>query len=220
MNFLLFPDPFYWPPLLFSFSLIVTGVHRYNERQTSTLVSVLVSIPFTIITIVARLAVLSVIIAFYPQRSTMLLLLGIFCSLLVSNILFLDFNKDFTFPNPQQDTPNRVNCCIGRKCSALFTCLPRLLVKTVADILIPLGYNNDRQLGQRPTRGSWLILTNYLIVMAGLGIGLGFSILHHVPNTYNGLDMAKIGVNLEIPETNLVLRTASGMDIKVRNRSK
>ena len=65
-----------------------------------------------------------------------------------------------------------------------------------------------------------MILTNYVIVMVGLGLGLGFSLLHHVPNTYNGLDMAKIGVNLEIPETNLVLRTASGMDIKVRNRSK
>ena len=63
-----------------------------------------------------------------------------------------------------------------------------------------------------------MILTNYVIVMVGLGLGLGFSLLHHVPNTYNGLDMAKIGVKLEIPETNL--KTSSGMEIKVRNRSK
>ena len=170
MKFLLFPDPFYWPALLFSFSLVVRGVHRYNERQTSTLVSLLVSILFTIITVLLRLSVVSVIIAIYPQRSTMLLFLGIYCLLLVSNIIFHDFKNDCTHQHSQPDVLNRPDCFIHRQCSTLFTCLPRLLMKPVCDILILLG-----------------------------------------------LGMAKIGVKLEIPETNLVLKTFSGMDIKVRN---
>jgi hypothetical protein len=198
----------------------VTGIHRYNERQTSTLVSVLVSIPFTFITVLVRLLALSVIIAFLPQRSVMLLLLGIFCSLLVSNIIHHDLKEDCARQNPQGDVVNLLDCCIGRKCSLLLSCLPILMVKAVVDILVPLGYNKDTKLGQKSSRGSLLIFTNYVIVMVGLGLSLGFSILHHVPNTYHGLNMAKNGLKVEIPDTNLVLRTEYGMDIKVKIISK
>ena len=193
----------------------MTGVHRFNERKTSTLVSILVSIPFTFITVLVRLSALSVIIAFMPQKYTLFLLLGIFSSLLVLNMIFTDYKDMCPRQNPHGDVGTMLDCCVDKKCSHLFGYLPRLMLKAVADILVPLGYNNDTQLGHNPSRGSWLILTNYMIMMTGLGLGLWYSILHHVPNTYHGLNMAKNGLKVEIPDTNLILRTEYGMDIKV-----
>jgi len=52
--------------------------------------------------------------------------------------------------------------------------------------------------------------------MAGLGAGLALSLLHRVPNTYQGLEMASIGVQLEVPETEVLVKSMSGMDIKVK----
>jgi len=37
-----------------------------------------------------------------------------------------------------------------------------------------------------------------------------------VPNTYSGLEMASLGVQLEVPETEVLVKSLSGMDIKVR----
>ena len=209
--YFLFLDPFYIPALLFSFSLIVTGIHRYNERQTSALMSVLVSIPFTVISVLVRLLALSIIIVFCPQSETMLLLLSILCSIFLSNTV-QHFKKDCIRPCAHENE--------GCKLSAFLHCLPRLVLRSVADILMPLGYNSDIQLGQRSLRGSWLILSNYVIVMVGLGISLGLTILHHVPNTYDGIDIANSGVKLEIPDTDLILRTASGINIKVKENIK
>ena len=36
-----------------------------------------------------------------------------------------------------------------------------------------------------------------------------------VPNTYSGLEMASLGVQLEVPETEVLVKSLSGMDIKV-----
>ena len=49
-------------------------------------------------------------------------------------------------------------------------------------------------------RGGALLLANYLLVMAGLGAGLALSLLHRVPNTYQGLEMASIGVQVDAPQ--------------------
>ena len=35
-------------------------------------------------------------------------------------------------------------------------------------------------------------------------------------HTYHGLEMAKMGILVEIPETNVVLKTGSDMDIQVK----
>ena len=173
------------------------------------LMSVLVSFPFTFVTLLVRITSFSVIIAFMPKQYTLLLMLGLFTFLLVVNIIFIDFEA-CSRQNSQGDVSTMLDCCIGRKCSLVFSCLPRLLLKAIADILIPLGYNNGVK-----SRGSWLIFFNYLIVMGGIGLSLWHSIVHHIPNTYNGLNMAKNGLKVEIPDTNLVLRTEYGMDIKV-----
>ena len=64
-------------------------------------------------------------------------------------------------------------------------------------------------------RGSLQIIGNYALTMTCLGVGLATAILHHVPNTYHGIEITKMGMLVEIPETNVVLRTGSGMDIQV-----
>ena len=68
--------------------------------------------------------------------------------------------------------------------------------RAAASILHPLGYTGDPNLGQGRVRGGALLLANYLVVMAGLGAGLALSLLHRVPNTYQGLEMASIGVQV------------------------
>ena len=206
----IFPSDFlYWLAIISSFLLTVIGAHRYNEGKTNMLMTVLVTFPFTLVTLLVRLLAFSVIIAFMPQQYTLLLLLGLFTSLLVVNIIFIDF-ESCSHQDSQGDMSTMLDCCIGRKCSLVFSCLPRLLLKAVADILIPVGYNKNTN-----SRGSWLIFFNYLIVMGGIGLSLWHSIDHHIPNTYNGLNMAENGLRVEIPDTNLVLKTEYGMDIKV-----
>ena len=69
--------------------------------------------------------------------------------------------------------------------------------RAAASILHPLGYTGDPNLGQGRVRGGALLLANYLVVMAGLGAGLALSLLHRVPNTYQGLEMASIGVQVD-----------------------
>ena len=71
-----------------------------------------------------------------------------------------------------------------------------LSIRAAASILHPLGYTGDPNLGQGRVRGGALLLANYLVVMAGLGAGLALSLLHRVPNTYQGLEMASIGVQV------------------------
>jgi len=106
--------------------------------------------------------------------------------------------------------------CLGMRGSALLSQLPAQAIRAAASILHPLGYTSDPVLGQVRVRGGALLLANYLLVMAGLGAGLALSLLHRVPNTYQGLEMASIGVQLEVPETEVLVKSMSGMDIKVK----
>ena len=107
-------------------------------------------------------------------------------------------------------------CCASANCSFLLFKLPGLLLKAIVNIFLPLGCSSDPQLCQGPIRGSLQILGNYGLTMTWLGVGLALAILHHIPNTYHGLEMAKMGMLVEIPETNVVLKTGSGMDIQVK----
>jgi len=206
--------PLYTPAMFLSFCLVVTAFHRYNERRTSTLLSILVTIPFTIITIAVRILGVAVILAFHPSKWSLLLLAGLSLSLLLLNLACkYNINKQ---PQNKDEDEGMAECCASTNCTFLLFKLPRLLLKAFGDIFIPLGYNSDPDLGQSAIRGSLQILGNYALTMGCLGVGLATAILHHVPNTYHGLEMAKMGMLVEIPETNVVVKTGSGMDIQVK----
>ena len=85
-------------------------------------------------------------------------------------------------------------------CLRIFDRFFSIFNRAAASILHPLGYTSDPVLGQVRVRGGALLLANYLLVMAGLGAGLALSLLHRVPNTYQGLEMASIGVQVDAPQ--------------------
>ena len=79
-----------------------------------------------------------------------------------------------------------------------------------------MGYNNDGGVDQSRVRGGLLVILNYILVMTGLGLGLATTVLYYVPNNYHGLVMGGMNLKVDIPETQVILRTGSGLDLKVK----
>ena len=65
-------------------------------------------------------------------------------------------------------------------------------------------------------RGGALILLNYVVVMLGLSAGLATAVLYYAPNNYHGLVMKPMNLKVDIPETHVILRTGSGVDLKLK----
>ena len=94
--------------------------------------------------------------------------------------------------------------------------IPKVLLQSVADTLIPLGYQEDNHLGIKKVRGGLQIILNYLVVNIGLLLGVSTAILHIMPSTIVGLEMNKMEMTVEIPETGLRVKSWSGAHIKVK----
>ena len=204
--------------MLISFILLVSAVHRYNERRTSSLLAILVTIPFTIITLVVRILAASIILGFHPSTWSVLVISGLSLGLLVVNLACRVKNSNKSNEEDDDGDDSAAACCASKVCTFVLFKLPRLLIKAVGNIFIPLGYGSDEILGQNVMHGSWQIGLNFLLCMICLGAGITTAVLHHVPNTYHGLEMAKMGMMVEIPETNVIVKTGSGMDIQVITR--
>ena len=119
-----------------SLVLVVASVHRYNERQTSTVLAVLVSLPYTAITVLTRIIALAVIFSVYPVFWSAVLTAGLATSLLVLNLAC-------ALPRDKEEEVNEVEFR-GSPCSRLLSKLPSMIVRSLASIVSPLGYNNDR----------------------------------------------------------------------------
>ena len=94
--------------------------------------------------------------------------------------------------------------------------LPGRLVRAGLGLICPMGYNNDGGVDQAGVRGGLLVILNYVLVMTGLGLGLATTVLYYVPNNYHGLVMGGMNLKVDIPETQVILRTGSGLDLKVK----
>ena len=119
-----------------SLVLVVASVHRYNERQTSTVLAVLVSLPYTAITVLTRIIALAVIFSVYPVFWSAVLTAGLATSLLVLDLACAQ-------PRDKEEEVNEVEFR-GSPCSCLLSKLPSMIVRSLASIVSPLGYNNDR----------------------------------------------------------------------------
>ena len=177
---------------------VVTSVHRYNERQTSSLLT-LVTLPFTFTTTTVRILALALIISVYPILWSTVLIAGLGAALLVLNLLCVR--------QRQLEEKQETSCLLMR--------LPALSLRALASIISPLGYNSDSQLNQTRVRGGLLILLNYFLVMLGLGVGLATSSYYYVPNIYQGITMSALDLKVKIPEMSLAVELSQGMDINV-----
>ena len=186
------------PAMALSLLAVVTSVHRYNERQTSSLLT-LVTLPFTFTTTTVRILALALIISVYPILWSTVLIAGLGAALLVLNLLCVR--------QRQLEEKQETSCLLMR--------LPALSLRALASIISPLGYNSDSQLNQTRVRGGLLILLNYFLVMLGLGVGLATSSYYYVPNIYQGITMSALDLKVKIPEMSLAVELSQGMDINV-----
>ena len=186
------------PAMALSLLAVVTSVHRYNERQTSSLLT-LVTLPFTFTTTTVRILALALIISVYPILWSTVLIAGLGAALLVLNLLCVR--------QRQLEEKQETSCLLMR--------LPLLSLRALASIISPLGYNSDSQLNQTRVRGGLLILLNYFLVMLGLGVGLATSSYYYVPNIYQGITMSALDLKVKIPEMSLAVELSQGMDINV-----
>ena len=192
------------PAMALSLVAVVASVHRYNERQTSSLLS-LVTLPFTFTTTTIRILALALILSVYPVLWSAVLLAGLALALLVLNLVCTRQSRQ-RLPGQEEEEEARP-CLLVR--------LPALALTSLASIISPLGYNSDRQLSQTEVRGGLLILLNYFLVMLGLGVGLATSSYYYVPNIYQGITMSALDLKVKIPEMNLAVELSRGMDINV-----
>merc|ERR1719410_488114 len=156
----------------------MVSVHRYNERRTSSIVSVLVTIPFTLSTVVIRSLSIAIIISFYPVNWSIIMFSSLITGLLVTNAMCETANKTTAHTSDDNDH----NCCKGL--GRLLCKLPGKIIRAVVSIISPIGYNNDRQVDQASVHGGSLILLNYVLVMAAITAGLSTTVLYYIPNNY------------------------------------
>ena len=114
--------------MVLSLLAVVASVHRYNERQTSTILTIL-TLPFTFTTTTIRIIAFAIILSVYPVVWSGLLTAGLAVALLILNLLC-------SRPARLREKEEEATCLLLR--------LPGLMVQALASIVSPLGYNSDR----------------------------------------------------------------------------
>ena len=125
----------YLPAMTISLLVLVASVHRYNERQTSTVLTVLLTLPYTATTVLTRVIALAIILSVYPLFWSSVLGAGLVLALLVLNLACAQSRDE----KEEEEEEER-----GSLCSCLLSKLPSMIGRALASVLSPLGYNNDR----------------------------------------------------------------------------
>lgn len=79
--------------------------------------------------------------------------------------------------------------------------LPKTFLHSICSVVIPAGYTNDRR-SHHPTRlkGGMFVLLNFFFNTVWIGLALGFTIVHHVPNTLHGVAIPQPSLKVEVRE--------------------
>merc|ERR1711952_280084 len=117
--------------MLLSLAAAVLSVHRYNERGAASVLTVLVTAPFTLATVASRTAAAAIILAFYPGLWSLALFSALAAALLVTN----------SACEVSSRAPEAGSSWAGWR---LVGGLPGRTARALVSILAPLGYNNDR----------------------------------------------------------------------------
>jgi len=198
--------------MLLSLFMLVISVHRYNERLTGSILSVLVTVPYTASTVAIRSIALALILSIYPISWSCVLVTSLVLGLLLVNLVGQISDKT-------EDEESEVSC--WKWLGHVVYKLPGKIVKACVSIISPVEYNNDRLLSDTASHGSVLILLNYLLVMVGLCVGVATAVLYWVPNNYTGLIMSGMrGWTIHVPEMPVIMKTDLGMEFRVKTQPK
>ena len=83
-----------------------------------------------------------------------------------------------------------------------------------ASIVTPSGYSNDRKSHHPRIKGGLYLILNYLVNMSILGVALGYTILHRVPNEIHGVTMPKVNINVIMPKSQITAQTGA-LDLNI-----
>jgi len=77
------------------------------------------------------------------------------------------------------------------------------LLISFASIVVPSGYSNDYKMHHPRIKGGLYLILNYLVNMTIMGVALGYTILHRVPNDFHGLHLKNPSINVDIPDVGI-----------------
>lgn len=220
---------------ILSFVNFVRGACLFNERQTLTLLFGVVALPMTMITSLFRIILLAIVVAFVEPELTAILLIGLVSAnavllfacrkgtKLIKGEVKTDLKGDGKHnPQPGSQQSLTSNCCTGgvsgRQQSYVLTNSPndnhscwsdmsKFILLGMASIITPSGYANDLKSHHPRIKGGLYLILNYLVNMTILGVSLGYTILHRVPNDIHGVVLPKMPINVVMPKSQITAKT-------------
>jgi len=93
--------------------------------------------------------------------------------------------------------------------------LPKSFLLSICSSVIPVGYTNDRH-SHHPLRlkGGMFVLLNFFFNTVWIGLALGFTIVHNVPNNVQGISIPQPSVKVEVPGSKVFVQ-AAGLDLSL-----
>ena len=92
--------------------------------------------------------------------------------------------------------------------------LGKFVLLGFASIVTPSGYSNDRKSHHPRIKGGLYLILNYLVNMSILGVTLGYTILHRVPNDIHGVTLPKVNINVIMPKSQITAQTGA-LDVAI-----
>ena len=76
--------------------------------------------------------------------------------------------------------------------------MPKTILLSVCSIVMPSGYSNDNRSQHPRLKGGLFLMLNYFFTNLVLGVALGFSILRHVPNIFQGVKLPPLAADIRV----------------------
>lgn len=147
---------------IFSITNLVRASCLFNERTSSCTLFFMIALPFTLVSTLTRIMMLSVILSFVTLPIAVLLLSGL---IFLNTILYslTQYNRNLI---------------------VISNTLPKTVVMSLSSIISPCGYTNDAKSFHLRLKGGLFVTLNYIFIMTILGSILGYLIAAQVPNTF------------------------------------
>jgi len=183
-----------------SLANLLIATLRYNERLTGRAVSLLVGIPFLFTNISVRLLGFSLLLAYF-DTPWVLLFLGLhFCVAAFAVQL-----------GSGQTVCGRVcRAALGVPGKERGPCsIVQGLLLSLANIVVPAGYNRDRRLGHCMGRSWCVVIISWIGGFLLHGLVINQTIIGEIPNVYTGL--APVDMSMLMPKTGLAVNLPNAL---------
>lgn len=81
--------------------------------------------------------------------------------------------------------------------------LPKVVGMSIGSIIVPVGYSSDFRLHHLRIKGGIFLIANYISHMVLIGLALGYTIQHKIPNSIQGLKISNPSIDVQIPSSKI-----------------